>query len=371
MRVIVIGTDKTIMDMGSVVQTRQVEYFKDFERTDIFVLGKGASSHFQIGNIYFKKFGGNRFTSFVQTFFNIHLKLKSKTGNEKYDLIYTQDVLYCGLMGMLLKKITGVKLVTQIHGDYLDNPLWINQRFENKILNVLGKKIIKNSDYIRCVSNRIVKYCVETLGKDSSRVKSLPIGIDGNIFNSNNVLENRKKQIVFVGRLMGEKEPHFFCDIVIPILQKHTDYTAVMVGNGPLEQELKKRFADVGLENQVEFPGFLQFENIAKYYKEGFVFLHTAFWEGWGLPMVESTACGMPNVTTDTGCAGEVVLHNHNGIIVQGKNKYDYIEAIENLIQNPDVYKNLVNNCLQSGTEWTFPVMCQKTKDFLEYAKNN
>lgn len=368
MNILSIGTDKTILEAGSVVQTRQLEYYKNFKSADIFVLVKGMPKNFIIGNINFQTLGGpNRIICFIKTYFQIKKNLK----NKKYDLVYTQDVLYTGILGFIIKRLSGIKLVTQIHGDYLDNPLWIKQRLENRFLNITGKLVIKNSNYIRAVSERIVKYCVDNLGVDKNKVKSLPIGIDGNVFNSKDVLENRKKQIVFVGRLMSEKEPHFFCDIVIPILEHHPDFTAVMIGDGPLKEELQKRFTDKNLSDRVVFPGFLKFEDIAKYYKESFVFLHTAFWEGWGLPMVESTACGLPNVTTDTGCAGEVVIDGYNGIIIKTKNAQDYTKAIEDLIGNTAKHAILVENCLKSGDEWTFESMVKKIENFLIYASKN
>lgn len=363
-----IGTDKTILESGSVSNTRQVEYYKNFEVADVYVLMSGNPKKFSVGNVNFITLGGaNRVVCFVKTFLEIRKKLKTTS----YDLIYTQDVLYCGLLGYFVKCISSAKLVTQIHGDYLDNPLWINQRLENRILNMTGKLLVKKSDYVRAVSERIVKYVVENLGKEKGRVRSLPIGIDGDVFNGNNLPETRKKQIVFVGRLMQEKEPHFFCDIVIPVLEQHPDFTCVMIGEGPLKEELQNRFLQAGLADRAFFPGFLKFADISNYYKESFIFLHTAFWEGWGLPMVESTACGLPNVTTDTGCAGEVVIDGVNGIVIKTKNKEDYIQAINSLINNSELHAKLVENCLNSGAEWTFHSMARKIEEFLVYAKNN
>jgi len=368
MKILSIGTDKTALDVGSVVNQRQVEYYKNFESAVVVLLVSGQPKEFSVNNVSFKTYGGSsRLICFFRTYFG----LRKRILKNKYDLTYSQDVLYCGLLGLIFKKLYKIKLVSQLHGDYIDNPLWINQRVENRLLNIVAKNIIKNSDYIRAVSQRIVEYYVNYLDVDKNIIKSLPIGIDGDIFNTKDLPSERKKQIVFVGRLMSEKEPHFFCDIVIPILHKHADFKAVIIGDGPLKSELEKRFAEENLLDRAIFPGFLKFPEIAKYYKESFIFLHTAFWEGWGLPMVESTACGLPNVTTDTGCAGEVIIHEENGIIVKTKNKQDYIDAIVDLINDPVKYKKLVENCLKSGDEWTFAAMREKIEKFLIHAKQN
>lgn len=368
MKVLTIGTDKTVLESGSVVNQRQVEYYKNFAQADMVVLATGTAKRFTIDNVNFIHFGGStRLVNFIKTFYKIVFTKK------EYDLIYTQDVLYTGIFGYLYKTFRKTKLVVQIHGDYLDNPLWINQRFENKILNFVAKRIVKKADYIRCVSERIVKFVTENLKKGKDKVKSLPIGIDGEVFNKLGALSpiERKKEIIFVGRLMEEKEPIFFCEIVIPILKKYPEFSVVIIGVGNLQAKMESLFSEAGLSEKVKFTGFLNFKDMAKYYKEGFVYLHTAFWEGWGLPMVEASACGCPVLTTDTGCAGEAIINNGNGIILDSKNKEDFILALEKMINDENFYRELCYFAIRTSEEWNFKTMSKKIEDFLIYAKEN
>jgi glycosyltransferase involved in cell wall biosynthesis len=363
-KILTIGTDKSLLDYGSISQTRQVEYFKNFKSADLLLLGSAKKVRETHGNVTFYSFGGSkRIMSFVKTFFGF---LPSIFGN-KYDLIYVQDVMYCGILGYIFSLFTPrTKFITQLHGDYIDNPLWINQRLENRFLNVAGKFLIRRSDKIRCVSIRIVNYLHNKLKIKKSKLASLPIGINGDEFNSDGVdVEKREDIFIFCGRLIDEKEPLFFCDIVIPLMKKYPNFKVEFIGEGNLKDKIVERFKEVGMEDRVIMLGFLGARAVARYYKKGFVLIHTAFWEGWGLPMVEASACGLPVVTTDTGCAGEVVIDNVNGIVLDSKIAEDYIVKIDELINDRSKFKEMCEAGNKLSTEWTFESMRTKTEKFL------
>ncbi|MDB5187742.1 MAG: kanE [Candidatus Kaiserbacteria bacterium] len=367
LRVLVLGTDKLILHEGSVSSRRQIDNFKNFEYVKIVVLGSNSASTFQSGHVHIVSYGAtNRIVSFVKSFFILLRDIRKNT----YDIIYTQDVLYCGIAGYLLSRFCKTILITQLHGDYLDNPLWINQRFENRFLNISGKFLIKKSDYVRCVSSRIATYVIETLGKDSNRVVSLPIGVNGDEFNPQGVDNGhvRNHNLIFCGRLIEEKQPLFCCEIMIPILQKYPDFTAVFIGEGKLKSAIVKKFTDAGLTNRLEMPGFLDTHAVAQYYKNGFALIHTAFWEGWGLPMVEASCCGLPVLTTDTGCAGEVIINDLNGVVIQGSRSDEYVAALEKMIVNKEFYGMLCANGSRLGSKWTSTTMQLEIEKFLEHA---
>jgi glycosyltransferase involved in cell wall biosynthesis len=369
-KILVIGTDKSILEEGSVPQKRQVEYFKNFALADILILGVAKTVSISSGNTNIYSYGGasklkNIFRAFVSTYKN----LKSK----KYDIIYTQDVLYCGILGYILSKFTNVKFIPQIHGDYLDNPLWINQRKENKVLNKIGIWLVRRADYVRCVSKRIVKQFVEQYGIDPKKLVSLPIGIDGDAFNTKDALapENRKKQILFVGRMIPEKEPLFFAELTIPVLQKYPEFSVVVIGEGDLKKDMAALYDKAGVLDRIEFTGFLNPMQLARYYKSAYAYIKTAFWEGWGLPMVESSACGLPCISTDTGCAGEVIIDRVNGRAIDSRNAKDFTDALFEIIENKELYKSMCDNAERLAVEWTFVAMREKIEKFLVDAKNS
>jgi glycosyltransferase involved in cell wall biosynthesis len=51
--------------------------------------------------------------------------------------------------------------------------------------------------------------------------------------------------------------------------------------------------------------------------------------EGWAMVLLEATATGMPVITTDVGCAGEIIRNNENGKIVSVGNVEEYTLALK------------------------------------------
>jgi glycosyltransferase involved in cell wall biosynthesis len=363
-KILIVGTDKGVLDNASTAQTRQIEYFKNFKKSTFLVLGVGKNNNVEKAGVRFLFVGGKyKITNFIKSFFKVYRLCKV----DKYDIIYTQDVLYSGIIGFLIAKLFRISFVPQLHGDYLNNPLWIKQRFENIFLNKLGIFFLKHADKIRCVSNRILQQVVCDFGVDRKKVASLPIGIDGAAFNTNNALswDRREKEILFVGRLIPEKEPLFFCDIVIPFLRKYQQFKVTIIGEGELQQEVRNKFIAAGLESRLCMPGFLKPLELSLYYKRAFVYIKTAFWEGWGLPMVESSACGLPCISTDTGCAGEVIIHEKNGLIIDSQKSQDFEVALERLVNDSDLYKQLCSNAAFLAKDWVFDTMKIKLENFL------
>ncbi|HEX67438.1 MAG TPA: hypothetical protein ENG13_00005, partial [bacterium] len=72
---------------------------------------------------------------------------------EKFDLITTQTPFDDGWLGVKVKEKYKIPLNVQIHSSFLDNPYWLNMRpLMNRILNILGKLVIRKADTIRVVS---------------------------------------------------------------------------------------------------------------------------------------------------------------------------------------------------------------------------
>jgi glycosyltransferase involved in cell wall biosynthesis len=92
----------------------------------------------------------------------------------------------------------------------------------------------------------------------------------------------------------------------------------VLVGQGPLEDELRRRIAQLGLDAQVHILHAVPNRNMpALYTLAEFVVLASEF-DQWGLCISEALAAGRPVVVTRTcGVAGELVRDNVNGYIVE------------------------------------------------------
>jgi len=56
-------------------------------------------------------------------------------------------------------------------------------------------------------------------------------------------------------------------------------------------------------------------EELRNLYNSSKIFLHTSYWEGWGLPVMEAMACGCAIVATGNRGVREYLVHQNNALI--------------------------------------------------------
>eukprot|EP00339_Tiarina_fusa_P021638 CAMPEP_0117003400 /NCGR_PEP_ID=MMETSP0472-20121206/4728_1 /TAXON_ID=693140 ORGANISM="Tiarina fusus, Strain LIS" /NCGR_SAMPLE_ID=MMETSP0472 /ASSEMBLY_ACC=CAM_ASM_000603 /LENGTH=646 /DNA_ID=CAMNT_0004704027 /DNA_START=61 /DNA_END=2001 /DNA_ORIENTATION=- len=111
--------------------------------------------------------------------------------------------------------------------------------------------------------------------------------------------------LCWVGRLVPEKRPDIFCDVVRRLHARNIPFKALVVGAGPIEDEVK------ALPNTV-FAGWMNGEELSVAYASCDVFLFPSAVETFGNVTLEAAASGLP-IVVEQGCSGHLVRHGKNG----------------------------------------------------------
>jgi|GEM_PF-6607828 len=361
MNILTLTLDPMLLDPASIAMKRQHAYYAGHETT-LVVMRPGQAVDFVEKAIHIQSFGGSsKPFVFLSAFRGI---LKERNG---YDLIIAQDVLWVGLMAYIITRVRGGKLITQLHGDYLDNPKWINEKWINTQLNVLGKWILLRSDGVRTVSKGIEDYIVDKLHYPRENTISIPIGTEMTLFLPEGVRANIDgRYVIFAQRLIPEKSPMYFVSIMIDLMRKYPDLHAVVAGAGHLKEDMIAQFRNSGLTPRTHFVGQIGLAELATYYRGATCLLHTAGWEGWGMPMIEAMACGAPVVTTKTGCAGEAVIHDRNGIITPIDDVDGLKRGVERLLTEPATLARMKIAAASDARLWSFTVLSERLRTWYE-----
>jgi len=96
-----------------------------------------------------------------------------------------------------------------------------------------------------------------------------------------------------------------------------TDYASlVLLGDGPLDAEVRVLRAALGLERDILLPGFRQYAELPAYYGLAEAFVIASTTEQWGLVVNEAMAAGLPVVvSTACGCSPDLVVEGDNGYL--------------------------------------------------------
>lgn len=103
----------------------------------------------------------------------------------------------------------------------------------------------------------------------------------------------------------------------------------VLLGDGPLKSDLCHLISDLGLQDSVLLPGFVQYPDLPNYYGLAGAFVHASTTEQWGLVVNEAMASGLPVLVSNRcGCAQDLVQEGVNGFTFDPYN----VEQLANLM---------------------------------------
>lgn len=174
----------------------------------------------------------------------------------------------------------------------------------------------------------------------SNRVKSkyitIPNYVDKNeiIKKSREFKVDKKYDLFFFGRLSDEKNPLMFIEIVKAL--NNPDIKCIMIGDGPLCGECKKRIAQYGLEKNIEMVGFKS--NPYPYVNAARIGIMPSKFEGYGLTAIESTVLSKPVINSGVGNLDSIFSETNLSV----NNFNDYIRIVKKTEFNlPNVDKFL------------------------------
>jgi glycosyltransferase involved in cell wall biosynthesis len=107
----------------------------------------------------------------------------------------------------------------------------------------------------------------------------------------------------------------------------------VLVGQGPLDREVRQAARALELDREIVFTGFREdAQRIASSFD---VFVLSSEYEGLSIAVVEALALGRPVVVTDVGGVPEVVEDGRQGFIVQPGDTKTLADRIVRLLRDP------------------------------------
>ncbi len=136
-----------------------------------------------------------------------------------------------------------------------------------------------------------------------------------------------------VGRLSRQKAPDDFLRVAALVAQEVPVATFLVVGDGPMREDLERMAADLGIAGQVRFLGVRNDVPLLTAALD--VFALTSLWEGVPFSILEAMAAGKPVVATAVNGVGEVVEHGRTGFLAPPQDVKGLAACITTLLRDP------------------------------------
>lgn len=298
MRILSIGTDRNIFDLGSVARARQGAYARAIGNLDAIIFTKDGP--------WYKR-GKSGALQAVPTRSRFRLLYGFDAWRiartlPRPDVVTVQDPFETGLAGFFIARSLGVPLHVQVHTD-LTSRGFVRKSWLNSIRRRVAWFVLKRAARIRVVLDRT---------KDDLRARGikapitvLPIFVDVARFAALPRMKHPRFKIalLFAGRLEPEKHPCLAVDALAAARRAGHDAGLTIVGEGSELEFLKERARKQGLGVHMEFVSWQR--DISPYLSTADLLLVTSRFEGYGMVIVEALAAGVPVLSTNVGVARE------------------------------------------------------------------
>jgi len=227
-----------------------------------------------------------------------------------------------------------------------------NKKYElltSRLLNFLSTGII-------CVSDAVKRDVTEAEKGVGEKAVTIYNGVDVDLFENVPKLKERENDnsrrpltIGYVGSLKPVKDLPALIEGMEALNRLNGNFRAVLVGEGPLYDDLARLISERGLTSKVFLIG--PSSNIPETLKMIDIGVLTSTSEGLSNTLLEFMASGIPTVATSVGGNVEVIENGIDGFLVPVKNPKALAKRIYVLIKYPELYNSISAKCRKKAVE--------------------
>lgn len=178
------------------------------------------------------------------------------------------------------------------------------------------------------------------------------------------ILKDRKIKILNVGSFQEKKNQIFLVDIAQKLNEMQIDFEMNLLGEGALRKTVEERVYREKLNDRIFFRG--KSDRVEEWMKESDIYLHTAWYEPFGIVFLEAMASGLPVVTLDGKGNRDLIVDNHNGFLIESEDPTVFASRIQKLIHDPDLYASISLNAKVFSKKFD---MREKAEEYLNFYK--
>jgi glycosyltransferase involved in cell wall biosynthesis len=166
-----------------------------------------------------------------------------------------------------------------------------------------------------------------------------------------------------VGRLESEKNPLALADVIAALRRLDPSWRLVVCGEGDLQPALEKRVRELGVEDAVEFRGYVPHDGgLADAYREAHALAHVTWTEGLPQILYEAFAARLPVVATDVGGIREAV--GEAALLVPPGRPQESAEELARVGRDAELRGELVEQGIQVVRAHTLESEADRTAQF-------
>ncbi len=349
---------------GGGVETVVMNYYKNINITNIqfdFICDEDSTN---IPYDEIKKLGGKVILiPPYQKVFRYHKELKRVLKEGNYKIVHSH-INTLSVFSLWAAKSAKVPIRIAHNHSTTNKKEW-----KKNLLKIILRPFVKlyATDYMACTEHA-GRWMFGNKQFDKGNVFILNNAIDIEKFKYNKeIRENIRKKlnidketvvIGHIGRFVEQKNHRFLIDIFDELHKEKKNTILLLIGQGPLMNEIREKVKKLNLEDVVKFLG--QRENANELYQAMDLFVFPSLYEGLGIVMIEAQCSGLPCIVS-TEVPQIAKVSNNIKFIDLDENRNVWTNVIKSYINKLDRNVNL-NKIKECGYDIKMEVNKLETK---------
>lgn len=146
------------------------------------------------------------------------------------------------------------------------------------------------------------------------------------------------------------------------------DEATKLVFTGKPDDYITQKIEELGLHERVVFTGYLPEDDLPKLYRSASGLIFVSFYEGFGLPIIEAMASGIPVITADNTSLAEVA--GGAAILTNAEDTRKISEAITSIFTDTELVQQLRDKGLVNAKRYTWQKTATLVDQYLQKVAN-
>lgn len=258
------------------------------------------------------------------------------------DILHTSEFRTNLVAQLIKRKRPKLRMVATAHG-------WIANTLRRRVTRLLDKLMFRRFDHVIIVSEA-TRSLVPRWWLSESRATVLRNALVLKSY-GNDVINQPRRPVnpdqavlINVGRLSPEKGQEMLLNALHALTPRWPHLRLKFAGIGPLEQRLRSVATELGLEQRVEFVGYVK--DMPRLYHDVDLVVQSSFTEGLPNVILEAAYLRVPIVATAVGGTAEVIAHRESGWLIEPKLE-QLVAGIARFLEHPDEFTAMADRAHQ------------------------
>ena len=262
------------------------------------------------------------------------------------------DIIYVRIMRsflpMLFAKVFRIPVMLEVNDSPHRGYTNIKSNFKKRIVHLIDRISYRLSDHVLPVTQKIAEDLHRIDGLSWDYMTVLPSGSNTDLFRFMDKsscckkleFDPTKKYVGFIGTFFHHQGVDVLIDSAPLIIQKHSDISFLLVGDGQMRTKWERRVNEMGLKNHFIFTGYVPYKNVPFYCGVMDVcvspFLNEVG-ESSAVKIFDYLACGKPVVMSDVAGTGKFFECSDAVLLIPPEDEVFLAQTILQLLEDDDL----------------------------------